>query len=219
MIMGVPSSEVDLAFAMGLASQRFVQLAQGHLEVHTPQGRVVSPQRLRSSGRAGRTMHRQSPVPLTDLQLTPFSPAKLDSKRDASQLRAHARMWALAESRRAAREHAEAESERCAELGLRFEGGWLPVDQRRPPPVGYAGSPNDLWDDDLSDDDFDLIAECGPGYIVERLGRWLRATVRRCCGGRCQCLQAPPSRRKATADKALARYLQWKHGSSMSMMV
>ena len=41
-------SDVDVAFAIGLASQRFKQFAAG-MEVRTPQGRVVSPAQLEAA--------------------------------------------------------------------------------------------------------------------------------------------------------------------------
>ena len=187
-ILGASSSDVDLAFAVGVASERFKQFAST-MEVRTPQGCVVSREQLEGA-----------PVP----QLPP--------SRDLQQSRAQKITWAQAECRRAAREHAVAERERIVEHELRFETAWRSVAQTCAPAMGLS-CPDQLWDD-VDDDEGEAqeeLAACEAycGCLAEQIYAVLRAI----CGSHWRCLRSAAERRRAEKELArqvLARYTDWK---------
>jgi len=188
MVLGVSSSDVDLAFAVGLASQRFKQFAGASpMEVCTPQGFVVSPEQLEGA---------------------PISPPPRDPQR---QRKAQKILWSKTESKHAAREHEEAERERMVEHELRFENAWRSVAERYAPEIGLASDADQVWE---AAADEHLTDECGCGSIADYLCGCVCAALRRCFGTYWRCFQSPSDARralyKAKVRRARAEYMDWK---------
>lgn len=204
-ILGVSTSDVDLDYVVGLTSQRFKQFA-ARMEVRTSQGYIVTPAQLEGE---------------------PFTTPLPDPQRHQQANRI---LWSHAESKRAAREHAEAERELMLEQGLRFDTSW-----RSSVVSGSTGAAHPLWwdgdhEDDVGHDhvgheDAEEHADhgecCSCSCITSRLCGCFICMLRGCFGPHWVCFRSAAEMRRAArlstrraerakVKKALRAYVNWK---------
>lgn len=205
-ILGVSTSDVDLAYVVGLTSQRFKQFA-ARMEVRTPQGYIVTPAQL--EGEPFATSHLPDPQP----------------HQQSNRI-----LWSHAESKRAAREHAEAERELMLEQGLRFDTSWRSSTESVV--SGTTGAAHPLWwdgdhEEDEGHDHEDAEEQedhgecCSCSCVASRLCGCLICMLRGCFGPHWVCFRSAAEMRRAArlsarraerakVKKALRAYVNWK---------
>ena len=176
------------------------------MEVRTSQGYIVTPAQLEGE---------------------PFTTPLPDPQRHQQANRI---LWSHAESKRAAREHAEAERELMLEQGLRFDTSWRSSTESVV--SGTTGAAHPLWwdgdhEEDEGHDHEDAEEQedhgecCSCSCVASRLCGCLICMLRGCFGPHWVCFRSAAEMRRAArlstrraerakVKKALRAYVNWK---------
>lgn len=190
-VMSTSPSDIELAYALQVTSQRFQHLVSHSLEVRSMQGVLLNPAAL--DGVPSPPAPRERRVP----------PARKI-------------LWSIADSKRAAQEHAEAERDRLVDLAA--------VARQLAPPAAPSDASSDVWGDsddeplpDLSGDD----DHCGCSCLANRFVRCWYVVLRATCGGHWRILRSPTTaerHERAVTRLKVRRILRNDHRHAKSMV-